>query len=60
MNISSISSAASGIDAANFDMMTSIKVLDMAQNAFEDAADLLLKSLTAAITGLGQNIDVYA
>ena len=60
MNVSSISSAASGVYAANLSMAASLKVLDMAQSVFEDAASELIEAMSAAITGIGQNIDVYA
>ena len=47
----------SGADAINTSMMASVQVLDMAQSSFEDAAMQLVQSM---MTGLGQNVDVYA
>ena len=50
----------SNIDMANTGMTASVKVLDMAQDVFEDVASMLIDSLNSIITGLGQNIDIYA
>ena len=69
MNVSGVSPAAvvSALDMsanadmiANVSMAASVKVLDMAQNVFEDVADKLLQEMAALMTGIGQNIDVYA
>lgn len=60
MNISGISSAASNMSAAGVQYMASLKVMGMAQDVFEDVAAELIDSLNAMITGLGQNIDIYA
>ena len=61
MNISSVGSAASGIDMASSKaMMTaSLRVLDMAQDAFTEAATALIDALAASITGVGGNVDMY-
>ena len=48
-----------GISAINMRSIASIKVMDLAQNAFEDAAAQLIASMNA-MTGVGQNIDMYA
>ena len=58
MNISGVASAASGVGAAGVQYMASLKVMDMAQEAFKDAAEELLRAMDALITGLGQNIDI--
>ena len=58
MNISGIAGAASATQMANVRSMASIKVLDMALSSFEDVAAQLIDSMSAAITGLGQNIDI--
>ena len=69
MNISGVSSAASvgalempaSADMhASVSMAASIRVLDMAQSVYEDVAGRLLAEMAALITGLGQNIDIYA
>jgi len=46
------------MSTAEFQMAASVQVLDMAQNAFEDAADQLLASMTASMTGVGQSVDM--
>jgi len=51
--------SAPAVSAAEFRSMVSVQVLDMAQNAFEDAAAELLAAMSAAITGVGQNVDMY-
>ena len=69
MNVSGVSpsAAVSALDMsanadmiANVSMAASVKVLDMAQNVFENVADQLLQEMAALMTGIGQNIDVYA
>lgn len=57
MDIHGISGGASGAEMINMSMMTSVKVLDMAQNAYEDAASEMLAMMAAAMTGVGQNYD---
>ena len=64
MNISGISSVDSMVGIAvssNADagMTAPLKVLDMAQDVFEDIASMLIDSLSSIVTGLGQNIDMY-
>jgi len=44
-------------DAVNFSAQVSTQVLDMAQSAFEDAANELISTM-AASTGIGQNVDM--
>jgi len=51
------SQAAMGADAVNFSAQVSTQVMDMAQSAFENAANELISQM-AATTGVGQNIDV--
>ena len=46
------------MSAAEFQAAASVQVLDMAQNAFEDAAAQLLSSMTSAMTGVGQSVDM--
>ena len=60
MNISDISSTARamGISAVNMRSIASIRVMDLAQSAFEDAAAQLLATMSA-MTGVGQNVDMY-
>ena len=63
MNISEISPAASisSLDRdlpANVSMDASVRVLGMAQQVFADVAEQLIAEL-AAMTGIGQNIDIY-
>ena len=67
MNISEVSSAASYSDldlAANMDMpanisiAASVKVLDMAQDAFSAAAERLIAEMAAMMTGVGMNVDI--
>ena len=60
MGISGIASAASSMDAAGVQYMASLKVMNMAQDVFEEAAAELINAMNAIITGLGQNIDIYA
>ena len=60
VNISSIASAASGVSAAGAQYVASLKVMDMAQEVFKEAAEELIGMMDALITGLGQNIDIYA
>ena len=63
MNVSGISPAASlsGLElSANMSMAASVKVLDMAQDVFADAAEKLLAEMAAAITGVGTVVDTYA
>ena len=47
-----------GISAFNMRSMASIQVMDLAQNAFKDAAAQLIATMNA-MTGVGQNIDTY-
>ena len=49
---------AAGMDAVSFSVAVSTRVLDMAQSSFEDAAGQLIESMSAALTGLGQNVDM--
>jgi len=49
---------AMGISAFNMRSMASIQVMDLAQNAFKDAAAQLIATMNA-MTGVGQNIDTY-
>ena len=63
MNISGISSVDSMVDItdaskADTGMTAPLKVLDMAQDVFEDIASMLIDSMSL-ITGIGQNIDMY-
>ena len=63
MNISGISptdSIASIANTAKSDVGVTapLKVLDMAQDVFEDIASMLIESMSH-ITGIGQNIDMY-
>ena len=58
MNISGIASATSNMSAAGVQYMASLKVLDMAQDVFKEAAAELIDAMDAIITGLGQNIDI--
>jgi len=60
MNISDISSTARtmGISAVKMRSIASIRVMDLAQSAFEDAAAQLLATMSA-MTGVGQNVDMY-
>ena len=60
MNISGIPSTTSGADLVNVKLMASIKVMGMEQDVFKDIAGDLIDQMSSAITGLGQNIDVYA
>jgi len=46
-----------GADSINLSAQVSAKVLDMAQNQFEEAANQLISQM-AAMTGVGQNVDV--
>jgi len=46
-------------DAVNVSFEASIRVMDLAQSAFEAAAAELIEAMAAA-TGVGQNVDVYA
>jgi len=48
---------AMGADAVNFSAQVSTQVMDMAQSAFENAANELISQMAAA-TGVGQNIDM--
>ena len=59
MNISSVSAGVSATELISVKMMASIRALDMAQGVFDDVAAQLLKEMEAAITGLGQNVDMY-
>ena len=64
MNISGISSIDSMVnlaDAGKADsgMTAPLKVLDMAQDVVENIASMLIESMSL-ITGIGQNIDIYA
>ena len=64
MRISGISAVSQtmgvdAINAINMRSMASIKVMDMAQGAFEDAAAQLIAAMSA-MTGVGGNIDMYA
>jgi hypothetical protein len=45
------------MSAMNTSMMASIQVMDMAQDAFEDAAMQLIETMSA-MTGVGQNVDM--
>jgi len=63
MNISGISSIDSmvgmtGADKSDTGMTAPMKVLDMAQDVFENIASMLIDSMSL-ITGIGQNIDMY-
>ena len=63
MNISGISPAGSiaGVASTNIENTganASVRVLDMAQDVFEDIASMLIESMSS-ITGIGQNIDMY-
>jgi len=49
-----------GSNLTNVNMAASMKVLDMAQDVFEDVAAELIDAMSSVITGLGQNIDTYA
>ena len=49
--------AAMGADAVNFSAQVQTQVMDMAQGAFEDAANELISTMAAA-TGVGQSVDV--
>ena len=51
------SQAAMGADAVNFSAQVSTQVMDMAQSAFENAANELISQM-AATTGIGQTIDM--
>jgi len=44
-------------DAINTSLMASIKVMDMAQSAFEDAAAKLIETMSA-MTGTGRSVDI--
>ena len=46
-----------GADTVNLSAQVSMQVLDMAQSQFEEAANALISQM-AAVTGLGQNVDV--
>ena len=61
MNVSSVSGAVSGIDMAGAKVMAtaSLRVLDMAQDVFSQIAGELIDALSAVITGVGGNIDMY-
>ena len=48
--------AAMGADAVNFSAQVQTQVMDMAQSAFEDAANELISTM-AATTGVGANVD---
>ena len=50
--------SAQAMSAAEFQAAASVQVLDMAQNAFEDAAAQLLAGMAAAMTGVGQSVDM--
>ena len=50
---------ASELSAMNTSLMASVQVMDMAQNAFEDAAMQLIETMSA-VTGVGQNVDTFA
>jgi len=52
-----VAEAAMGADAVNFSAQVSTQVMDMAQSAFEDAANELISTMAAA-TGVGQSVDV--
>lgn len=58
MDISAIASSASNVNSAGVGYMASLKVLNMASNVFEEAAEELIDAMNAMITGLGRNIDV--
>ena len=60
MDFSAVSptNQAMGISAVNMRSMASIQVMDLAQNAFKDAAAQLIATMNA-MTGVGQNIDTY-
>ena len=61
MNVSGVSGAVSGIDMAGAKAMAtaSLRVLDMAQDVFSEIAGELIDALSAVITGVGGNIDMY-
>jgi len=46
-----------GADTVNLSAQVSMQVLDMAQKQFEEAANNLISQM-AAVTGVGQNVDV--
>ena len=46
-----------GADVISASVTASIKVMDLAQNSFEDAANQLIAEM-AAVTGIGQNVDM--
>jgi len=46
-------------DAVNVSLQASIKVMNMAQSAFENAAAELIEAMASA-TGVGANVDVRA
>jgi hypothetical protein len=46
--------------AANVAMTASIKVMDMAQDAFSEVAMQLIDTMNAMASGVGGNIDVTA
>ena len=58
LNISSIASAASSLDSIGVKYAASLKVMEMAQDVYEEAAAELLSAMDALITGLGQYIDI--
>jgi len=45
------------VNAINLSSMVSVQVLDLAQSAFEDAAEQLIATMST-MTGTGQNIDM--
>lgn len=58
MNFSGIASATSNMSAAGVQYMASLKVMNMAQDVFEEVAAELIDSMNSLISGLGQNIDI--
>jgi len=52
-----VAQAATGADAVNFSAQVQTQVMDMAQSAFENAANELISTMAAA-TGVGSHVDV--
>ena len=64
MSVTGIGAAAPEMSMAGSAAMAAatvpLRVLDMSMDVFEDAANQLIEALSAIITGLGGNIDIYA
>ena len=60
MNISGVTSTAQtmGVSSVNMRSLASIQVMDLAQSAFQDAAEQLIATMSS-MTGVGQNVDMY-